>query len=78
MVYLLTFLQDFVETMNEHTDIFLQHIEKEVTLGNFIDLQKRLKLFTLDVICETAMGTIVGAQNDENHIYLKSIQRLYL
>jgi len=76
MVYLLTFLQDFVETMNEHTDIFLQHIEKEVTLGNFIDLQKRLKLFTLDVICETAMGTIVGAQNDENHIYLKSIQSM--
>jgi len=69
-------LKDFVTVMNEHTDIFIQHIEKEVNCGRFIDLQKRLKLFTLDVICETAMGTTVGVQNDENNSYLKGIQSM--
>ena len=78
LLYTIYFSQDFVTVMNEHTDIFIQHIEKEISCGRFIDLQKRLKLFTLDVICETAMGTTVGVQNDENNSYLKGIQRFYL
>lgn len=68
-------LQSFLEVMNEQTQIMISKLkmmeskEKNINLGNVITK------CALDIICETAMGQSVQAQQEDDSKYVKSIYR---
>ena len=42
--------------------------------GEEVDLQNCVQMLTLDVICETAMGYKLRAQDNENDQYVNAVQ----
>jgi len=68
-------LQDFLDVMNEQSRIMIRNIKKQQEAGKKLDIGKAITMFALDTICETAMGKVVNAQNDDDSAYVKSIYR---
>lgn len=64
-------LEKFVEIMDEQGQIFIQNLEK--VDGQEIDVSTLVNLYTLDVICESAMGCKINAQNS-NSEYVKAVK----
>ena len=61
--------------MNEQADVFVEKI-RGLEDRMEVDLIHKIVLCTLDIICETAMGVRVGVQGDEDHYYLRALERL--
>ncbi|XP_054845905.1 cytochrome P450 4V2 [Eublepharis macularius] len=70
-----TILADFLEVMNEQASILVEKLEKHVDKEPF-DCFLYITLCTLDIICETAMGKNVGAQNNKDSEYVQSVYRM--
>ncbi|KFP28925.1 Cytochrome P450 4V2, partial [Colius striatus] len=70
-----TILTDFLEVMNEQGNILLEKLEKHVDKEPF-DVFLDITLCTLDIICETAMGRNMGAQNNKDSEYVHAIYRM--
>jgi len=68
-------LQDFLDVMNEQAKVMVEQIEKSLKTRNEIDLAKKITLCALDIICETAMGQTVNAQENEDSDYVKGLYR---
>jgi len=68
-------LEDFLDVMNEQADVFVDKIRELEDRGE-VDLIQKVVLCTLDIICETAMGIRVGVQGDEDHYYLRALERM--
>ncbi|XP_059469204.1 cytochrome P450 4c3 [Neocloeon triangulifer] len=68
-------LEDFMEVFTEQSDILVQKLEKEVNNSGF-NIFPYATLFALDVICETAMGIRLNAQDNQNSEYVKAIYDL--
>lgn len=68
-------LQDFLEVMNEQSERMLACIDAKVKSGQNVDLGKAVTLNALDIICETAMGQSVNAQENEDSDYVRAISR---
>ena len=60
-------LQRFLEVMNEQSSVLLDRIASQSTMGNKFDVFELITACALDIICETAMGKKVGAQNITGH-----------
>ena len=76
-------LDSFVPVMNENVKIMLSKIEASVgspeMKKNGVDVRWLITDCTLDTICETAMGTKVGAQiKDDNVDYVQPINNLLI
>ncbi|XP_037947319.1 probable cytochrome P450 4e1 [Teleopsis dalmanni] len=54
-------LQDFLHIINLTTDRFMDLLEKYTEKGDMFDFQQIVTRSTIDVICESAMGTRVNA-----------------
>jgi len=67
-------LKSFVGVMNEQADIFVAKVDQLNEQGREIDIARLLKMCTLDVICETAMGVKIFAQKDEDHPYNRALE----
>lgn len=67
-------LESFAPIMNSNVKIFLNRIEK--AQSNKMDIRDLVCDMALDIICETAMGTNVGAQseNDDKEAYRRPIE----
>ncbi|KAK7793715.1 hypothetical protein R5R35_007871 [Gryllus longicercus] len=68
-------IDQFVPVFNSCSDVFVQQMRARVGAKGF-DVYEDVKLFTLDVICETAMGYKINAQIDSNSEYVTTLNEL--
>ncbi|KAF7286409.1 hypothetical protein GWI33_005329 [Rhynchophorus ferrugineus] len=68
-------LEDFMQIFNYQINIMLDKVEEKVKKcpNETLDVFNYLNLMSLDTICETAFGTCIGAQNQENQEYVKAV-----
>ena len=57
-------VEGFVDTMNEHARTLCQKLEEKVDSAKDFDAYPYFARCALDIICETAMGRFIDAQND--------------
>lgn len=69
-------LEDFISTINTQSTILADKLGKMCSPGKRTDIVPLVTLCTLDIICETIMGTSIRAQHDEHSPYVKAVNRL--
>ncbi|KDR12229.1 Cytochrome P450 4C1 [Zootermopsis nevadensis] len=65
-------LDNFVEVFSEKSEILVRKLQKEVGSQGF-DVYPYITKCALDIICETAMGTPIYAQDDRGSDYVKAV-----
>ncbi|CAH1159371.1 unnamed protein product [Phaedon cochleariae] len=72
----ISFLRNCITTFESKGDILLEKI-KEESNNSHINLLPMMKMYTMDVICETAMGLSSNYQNNHNYQYMHSIETIF-
>lgn len=70
-------LEEFVPVMNKNGRILIQKLDQEAEQNDGVikDLRPFILRAALDVICETAMGEEVRAQDDPDSQYIRAVYR---
>jgi cytochrome P450 family 4 len=68
-------LEQFVDIFENAGNILIQKLSKE-SGEKSVDIYPYVTRCTLDVICETAMGTKVDVQNSETSLYFHSVKEM--
>ncbi|XP_068216119.1 cytochrome P450 4C1-like [Palaemon carinicauda] len=68
-------LEDFVNVFNDQSNTLIK-ILKEKADGTTFDIFPYVTHCALDIICETAMGCTVSAQEDQDSEYVKTLTKL--
>ncbi|XP_076001493.1 cytochrome P450 4V8 [Genypterus blacodes] len=68
-------LTDFLEVMNEQAEILVEKLREKAGKGSF-NCFSHVTLCALDIICETAMGKKVYAQNNSDSTYVQSVYKM--
>lgn len=71
-------LKDFVEVFNQQSKIFISKLQAKSLAGNgaAFDVSNAVTHCALDIICESAMGRNVNAQNSEENEYVNAVSKL--
>uniref|UniRef100_A0A7I4YSH5 Cytochrome P450 n=1 Tax=Haemonchus contortus TaxID=6289 RepID=A0A7I4YSH5_HAECO len=69
-------LKDFMPIFNKEAAILLEQFGRLSDTGCTADVFPLIKLCTLDVICESAMGVNIRAQSGQNKNYVKSVKEV--
>lgn len=69
-------LDDFTPTINFQSQILAKKLGALTDEGKQFDIVPLVTLCTLDIICETIMGTSIHAQHDADSPYVKAVNRL--
>uniref|UniRef100_A0A1I7UBT6 Cytochrome P450 n=1 Tax=Caenorhabditis tropicalis TaxID=1561998 RepID=A0A1I7UBT6_9PELO len=67
-------LEGYFDVFNQEAKIFVECLEKFSESGETVNLHPYINRCTLDIICETAMGTKVNAQFNHKHPYLEAVE----
>ncbi|KAK4329599.1 hypothetical protein Pmani_000074 [Petrolisthes manimaculis] len=68
-------LEDFLEVFNSQSTKMVEKLAKKAD-GQRFDIFPYITLCTLDVICETAMGVNIKAQDNSDSDYVKAVYRI--
>ncbi|KAI2474175.1 hypothetical protein C4B38_000250, partial [Diabrotica virgifera virgifera] len=68
-------LENFLEVFDSVGDIFIQKLRREVGKKT-VEISEPVSLYTLDVICEAAMGIKLNAQTDSTSPYVRSTRSM--
>lgn len=68
-------VENFVEVFSEHSEILAQQLANKTGIGKF-SIFPHLSAYTLDSICETAMGVKIGALRNSNSPFLTSLNEI--
>ncbi|KAK7864374.1 hypothetical protein R5R35_010972 [Gryllus longicercus] len=69
-------LENFQEVFVEKTQILVEKLQKEVGNSKGFDVYPYITRCALDIICETAMGTKINAQEDTHSPYVKAVYEM--
>ncbi|CAD5226201.1 unnamed protein product [Bursaphelenchus okinawaensis] len=69
-------LKDFVQVYNRHAATLLSKFDKIAESGEFTDVFHTITLCTLDIICESALGCNIHAQDKVHSEYLDAVFRM--
>lgn len=69
-------LEDFTSTINVQSMVLVDILGKESQRSNGFDVVPKVTMCTLDIVCETIMGTQINAQIDAESSYVKAVNRL--
>ncbi|XP_055373168.1 cytochrome P450 4e3-like [Condylostylus longicornis] len=69
-------LIDFHDVIKERSKKFVDNLKLKAATKEIFDIQDKIHYTTLDVICETAMGTAINALENNNSQVVKSFQDL--
>ncbi|GFT35166.1 cytochrome P450 4V2 [Nephila pilipes] len=67
-------LKDFLPIFNEQSQALVRRLRNEVTKDS-TDIVMPVTLCSLDIICETTLGVTIGAQENSETQYIKSVSR---
>jgi Cytochrome P450 len=67
-------LDQFVDNFSKNSSVLVSQLSSKCD-GRAFDIYPFISLCTLDVICETAMGTTVNAQLDDDGEYVRNVLR---
>ncbi|XP_053970133.1 cytochrome P450 4c3 [Anastrepha ludens] len=65
-------LDDFIDVFNEESAVLARKLEREVGAEAF-NIFPYVTLCTLDIVCETAMGRSIHAQDNSDSEYVKAV-----
>ncbi|CAC5409593.1 CYP4V2 [Mytilus coruscus] len=68
-------LNDFMGVFNDQIDVMMNKLEGKWKNGTF-NIFNDITLCALDIICETAMGRTINAQNDDDSEYVKAVYKI--
>ncbi|XP_055603019.1 cytochrome P450 4C1-like [Uranotaenia lowii] len=66
-------LEKFVEVFDRQSNIFIDQLRQNAAGGKCFDVFPLVTLYALDVICESALGTLVNAQIHSDSDYVKAV-----
>ncbi|XP_077521031.1 cytochrome P450 4c3-like isoform X1 [Amblyomma americanum] len=69
-------LEDFMSTINSESMALVKKLEKLSCEKKKFDVVPLITLCTLDIICETIMGTTISAQSNEHSPYVEAVNRM--
>ncbi|KAL1459378.1 hypothetical protein WDU94_011365 [Cyamophila willieti] len=69
-------LEDFVSVFQEQSTVLVDKMEREIGMGQIVNVFPYVTLCTLDIVCETAMGRKINAQEDSNSDYVKAVYEI--
>ncbi|XP_061388492.1 cytochrome P450 4e2-like [Musca vetustissima] len=67
-------LQDFHDVMNKNSNKFVEKLREASKGDTIIDFQNMVNYFTLDVICDTAMGVSINAMDNPHTEFAKAVE----
>ncbi|GFQ96023.1 cytochrome P450 4V2, partial [Trichonephila clavata] len=67
-------LKDFLPIFNEQSQVLVKQLRNEITKDS-TDISMPITLCSLDIICETTLGVTIGAQENSESQYIKSVTR---
>ncbi|CAI5450589.1 unnamed protein product [Caenorhabditis angaria] len=68
-------LEGYFEVFNTECQILIEQIEKFAESGESFNIFPYVKRCLLDIICETAMGIKIDAQNNHEHKYIQACEK---
>ncbi|KAH8286944.1 hypothetical protein KR018_011383 [Drosophila ironensis] len=69
-------IKQFVHVFEKQSRILVERLMDYAVSGEAVDFLHLISCFTLDTICETALGISVGAQSDEKSDYLRAVKEV--
>lgn len=69
-------LKDFIFIMNENVETMTNNLRKKIQKDSEINIHEHIGLCALDIICESAMGQNINAQNNKNSEYINAVTEI--